>query len=187
MNSEDESRNLRVVYRIDSDDRITALNSGWKRFAEINGAPDLNDERLIGQSLWQYIADDSTVRIYEILLREIRQDCASLTFPFRCDSPEMRRYMEMNLVACGEGSVEFRSRIVRTELRNQKVFCQHASVAAKKLLLRCSFCNRVRFEENWSDVVDAAAKILDREIPMQVCYAVCETCDSEINSRCFRR
>jgi hypothetical protein len=185
MDPADSPNDADVVYRIDAQDRIISLNTGWTRFAQINDAPHLDCDRLIGRSIWQFIVDEDTSRIYELLLREVRENRPSLTFPFRCDSPEMRRYMEMSLVACGQSSVEFRSRIVDTEPRDQKVYFQYVTVAARGLLLRCSFCNRIQYQGRWSDVATVAGTILDRELPLQVCYAICEACNSKISERCF--
>jgi hypothetical protein len=185
MDANNQADNLDVVYRIDAQDRIVKVNIGWTRFAEINGASHLDRDQLIGQPIWEFIVDKDTSRIYEVLLREVRENCQTLTFPFRCDSPEMRRYMEMGLVACGQGCVEFRSRMVRTERRERRLYCQYTAVPAQGLLLRCSFCNRVRYQGEWVDVATAADTILDRDMPLQVCYAICSACSSTISDRCF--
>ena len=58
-------------------------------------------------------------------------------------------------------------------------------MAARKLLLRCSFCNHVNFQGSWLDVTEAANRVLDQELPLQVCYAVCDGCQSVIRDRCF--
>ena len=46
-----------VLYRIDIDDRLAELNDGWLAFAQANGGDALHPSKILGRSLWEFIAD----------------------------------------------------------------------------------------------------------------------------------
>ena len=183
MSSEEVQDARPVSAVIDERDRSVSVNSGWSEVAQANDAEHLDSRTLIGKPIWDFIVDVDTTRIYEVLLGEVRRKKSELAFPFRCDSPDMLRQMEMRLKACGQGGVEFQSRTLRTEPRDRRAFFKYAAFAAKGIFLRCSFCNLVQFEGQWTDVCSAAEHLLDRDIPIQVCYAICGQCDAALKSR----
>ncbi len=45
----------RLLYQIDRDDVIAAVDDAWAPFAQANQAPQLTD--VLGQSVWDHVAD----------------------------------------------------------------------------------------------------------------------------------
>ena len=98
-----------IVYRVDGEDRIVAVNGAWNAFASANGGGAITASRIIGRNLFEFVTDATTQQLYRQMLARIRggQD---LTYTYRCDSPDRRRLMEMEMRLVDDaGSVEFRS------------------------------------------------------------------------------
>ena len=45
-----------VIYRLDERDCLVAMNRKWKDFAIGNEATELAEDRLLGESLWRFVA-----------------------------------------------------------------------------------------------------------------------------------
>ena len=93
----------RFDYALDGSDVIVSLGEAWLRFARENGAPELCRESVVGRSLWEYVTGDTTRQLYQAIFRRVRDRGETLVLPFRCDSPERFRFMEL-AIGCGEGS-----------------------------------------------------------------------------------
>ena len=81
-------------YEIDASDVITQVNRHWEEFAEANDAPGLG-ARVVGTWLWKHFAGMEVKYIYRTLLERVRESGQSVSIPFRCDSPELRRRMSL--------------------------------------------------------------------------------------------
>ena len=84
------------VHRIDRDDVIVFLDDEWKGFARENGAAGLAD--IAGRSLWDFVVGADVRDVYRQMLDRVREDGGSIGFPFRCDAPALRRFLEMEIV-----------------------------------------------------------------------------------------
>lgn len=87
-----------TIYTVDLDGRITNANRSWSRFAQNNGAPQLSDPHVRGNSIWDAIGDpaarEQVERAME-LLRTGRSSTVSWEFP--CSSPEEERVFLLQL------------------------------------------------------------------------------------------
>src|SRR5947209_973097 len=88
----------RFPYRVA--DRLVEVNDAWTRFAHNNGAPELAPDAVLGRSLWTFIADPTTRRLYEALVARAREG-SPRTVPYRCDVPAAKRLMRMTITADG--------------------------------------------------------------------------------------
>ena len=82
-----------------------ARNCPGKRSSGFNGAGGSD------QPLWRFIADPETTYLYKQIFAKIRSGKSPVRIPFRCDSPECRRFMEMKLSLLAGDSIEFLSKI----------------------------------------------------------------------------
>lgn len=173
-----------VSYTIDADDVIVEVSSSWQEFAKENYAVGLTEREVVGQSLWEFIKDDSTRSLYKVLLRAVRNKGQAISFPFRCDSPRMRRYMVMNVTPHASGQVSFTNELVETRSRNPEIFFQNTLGANKLYYVMCSVCNKVRpyEEDEWLEVEEAFESLAHLDDPVQVVYEVCETCSNAMHS-----
>ena len=107
------------IYRIDAQDRILFANDNWFAFARENGVTVLDPARVIGRVLGDFLCHSETKHLFETLLAKVRATGASVALTYRCDSPDRRRFMEFQIQAHPRREVEFRSRILRQEMRDR--------------------------------------------------------------------
>lgn len=179
-----------TIWRVGPDDLITAVAGGWDAFATANGAPTLASDAVVGRSLFQFIAGEEPQRIYRLLLLAVRGERGTLTVPFRCDSPEERRYMQLELSAEEDGAVEFRGTLLRAEPRPPRRLLDHARRRGPGLLVSCSFCLRIRGpDESWLELDDAVARLelLGAAPPPRLVHGVCSECLGSLRRRLGER
>jgi hypothetical protein len=63
------------------------MNRKWILFAEENGAPELADERLIGEPLWRYVEGSEVTRIYREVFWRSASSASKSSFPFAAIRP----------------------------------------------------------------------------------------------------
>ena len=105
-------------YIIDLKDVVVAVSKNWQSFSDRNmGGSACLPENIIGSSLWNHICDAETKHLYQIILHKVREHGRQAKFPFRCDSPSERRFLNLSVIPIKDGSVHFKSEIVKTESR----------------------------------------------------------------------
>ena len=165
-----------VVYRLDPEDRIVEVNETWKRFARGNDAAELADG-VLGRSLWDFITDSTTATIYRDLLVRVR-DGRTMTFPFRCDAPALRRWMRMTMRPLVRRAVLFESEILEEARASAALWARYARRGGE-LVCVCSWCKRVRIDDqHWMETdaaVDALALFIGQPPPM-LTHGMCPTC-----------
>lgn len=166
-------------YRVDSKDRITWVSPRWLAFAQENGAPELTEQRVVGRSLWEYVDGDATRAVYEKLHRQVRQQGEPVVVPFRCDSPSLRREMQLTIRSEHEGLLLYESAIVMSAPCSPVNVLDLSLPRSLSFLTMCSCCKRVLIEpDGWLEISDASVrlKVLDTPRPPQLAYDVCPAC-----------
>lgn len=169
-----------LFYRLDRKDTIVDVGGAWDRFANENDGQSLTAERIRGQSLFAHIVGTATREFVWTLLDAARKLQQPVTRCYRCDSPTLKRYMEMTIEPDPRGLLLVRHRLLSTEpLQRPIVFKVAASGTARRaLIVRCSSCNRVRAEGAWLEPEAALSK---GQVPTdqgvaRVAYGVCSDC-----------
>lgn len=173
----------KFVYRIDLNDRVVFANANWYDFARENDADELCAEAIIGRSLWEFIVDEATQDLFKILLSRIRQTGVSVTLPFRCDGPDLRRFMEVTLVPTDGLDVEFQNRIVRLESRKSVPLLKQDIPRTDELLLTCGWCKKIMLPgRRWVDVEVAVSELRLFDAPSlpRLSHGICEPCANSI-------
>ncbi|UPT74811.1 MAG: hypothetical protein M0D55_03580 [Elusimicrobiota bacterium] len=167
-----------VVYRIDAQDRIVSAGPAWDRFAVANASPHLVSEKIVSRSLWDFITDTTTRLLYRDLLKRARAGNA-LSFPFRCDSSETRRFLEMTANAAGDGSVEFKVRTLAVEKRAPQPLLESGARSAEPALRMCGWCKKMPVGDAWIEVEQAVAtlRLLEAPVLPAVSHGICEDCE----------
>jgi hypothetical protein len=171
-----------LSYTLDPDDAITAVTGDWDRFALDNGGDESLSTKVIGRRLDHFISGDVTLMFVRTLLMSARTLKRTVQRPYRCDSPQLKRFMEMTIVPRGNGVLEVCHRQVRSEPYRYSLPVTAAMPGAgSNFVKRCSLCQRIRVGQMWSEVDDAvlegrlqpgaAAKLV-------VVYGVCPDCMS---------
>lgn len=170
-----------IVYRVDAQDRIVSVNGAWNAFASANGGATIVSTRIIGRNLFEFITDATTQQLYRQMLARIRSG-QDLQYTYRCDSPDRRRLMEMEMrLADDAGSVEFRSVSLEEHARAPLHVSQAdgADDAEDTALQRsCGWCNRLEVEGEWLEIEDALPKLrfMEHERPATLTHGMCDEC-----------
>jgi hypothetical protein len=167
------------VYRVDSEDQILYVNSAWCDFAQENGASTLDAESVLHRSLWEFIEDEETRHIFQIILKRVRTDRAVKTVPYRCDAPNLRRFMELQMRSTSNDEVEFRSRVVREEPRESVRLMEDDVVRSDEFLRMCGWCKQVCVEtDRWVEVEAAVLelRLFHAAAVPRLTHGICPTC-----------
>lgn len=165
-----------LYYLLDGRDRIADAGGAWDRFAMENDGNDILRERVIGSSIYDHVVGDTSGMFLRTLLSSVRLLGRPLTRPYRCDSPDTKRFMEMTLVAEEDDSVRLSHRLVRSEPFGQR-FIFTVERGRQAFLVRCSMCNRVKRSNHWMEPeVAAQTGEFQAGQPQSVIYGVCPRC-----------
>lgn len=166
-------------YAIDGNNVIVSLGEDWLRFARENGAPELSRESVIGHCLWEYVAGEATRQLYEVMFRRVRDEGRMLVLPFRCDSPERFRFMQL-AIESGEGrELRLSGRLLREQVRPLLKLLDRLVVRSSDPLAICSVCLRVQIlGTTWVEAEEAVERLdlfASSELP-PLDYRVCGNC-----------
>lgn len=178
----EDADNREFVHRIDRDDRICFVNAAWLAFAEENGWNTTAD-RVLGSLIMSQIADAETRHIYRLLIDKARDGSRPARFRYRCDSPDLRRFMEMRISNAGQGQVEFRSRSLRIERREPvRVLDATMRKRSTEILNMCSWCKAVYAQSAWLDLEEAVQRlgILAESALPAISHGICPACSGQM-------
>lgn len=166
-------------YDLDQQLIITGLGPGWDAFAFENAAAELVSPNPIGQPLMKFIADATTVHLYELLFERVARDKRAITIPIRCDAPGLRRYLHLTVSARPTGGYRVATSLIRAEPR-QPVGLLAAHVGRGGHVVMCGWCKRVHVEQQWLEVEQAivALGIFEGQLPPQVTHGICDACQT---------
>jgi hypothetical protein len=170
-----------VVYRIDAHDGLAFVNEEWDRFAVANGSGHLLSERILSRSLWDFVSDATTRQLYREMLIGVRAG-RRLRFPFRCDSADCRRFLEMDARLIEDGAVEFQVRTLALEKRPPQAILDGGGERSGAFLRMCGWCKKVPHGEDWIEIEDAAAKLglFDSASLPAISHGICEACEQRM-------
>ncbi|MBD3233571.1 MAG: hypothetical protein GF315_07585 [candidate division Zixibacteria bacterium] len=133
---------------------------------------------LIGHSLWEFIKNEETVHIYRTLIHRIRNENRNVIYPFRCDSPSRRRFMEMHILPHKGKSLEFRSRIIREEHRPFQRFLDIDEPRNDSFIVMCGWCKAVATKDGWAQIEEAVdiLKLFEMQILPEISHGICKEC-----------
>jgi len=170
---------LSVVYRINAADIIEDVNDAWARFAIENDAPLLATE-VIGRSIWDYIAGPEVRHVYASVFERVRKQHCQLSFPFRCDSPELYRAMRLSISPMSEGRIELCSVLetIRTQPRTLDILQRKAGSSPSSVVQMCSWCKAIALGAEWKSIEQAMEELslFTQESMPGVVHALCDSC-----------
>lgn len=170
-------------YVVDSRDVIAAVSDSWNCFAVQNGAPELQRERVVGRPLWDFVSGAEVRYIYAQILDRVRASDAPVLLPFRCDSPERRRFMRLSISPILEGALQLDAVLVREEQRPTLVLLEPEASRSEQVLILCSWCKRARVDaDDWLDL-EAAVPRLDLlgRSPPRLSHGICSSCERKLS------
>jgi hypothetical protein len=173
------TRSEGMSYTLDRSDTIVAVSGNWDNFAlDNNGEKTLSDQ-VVGRKLDQFITGDDTRMFVRTMIMSARTLRRPIYRPYRCDSPKLKRFMEMTVLPRDGGAVE----VIHRELHSEPVFHNIPIIAApvgtcRAYLKRCSLCNRVQAQGVWSEIDEAinTQRLETSASSLKVIYGVCPDC-----------
>ena len=177
--------NSDIHYRITADDRIVAVNDAWTAFAANNNGPT-EVATTIGRSIWDSLADDTTVQLYQAIVQRVRNGGKAVRFSFRCDSPDRKRLLGMEISPAHAGAVDFRISTVAEESRETvALLADSTGPRSDELLTICSWCKSVRLPNNEWVQIENAVEVLGlfggAALPY-VTHGMCTSCFDTMNA-----
>ncbi|MEM7167483.1 MAG: hypothetical protein AAF581_18635 [Planctomycetota bacterium] len=173
-----------VEYSVDRNDCVRSVGAAWFEFACGNKAQNLTSEAVVGRPLWDFIANDQVRHIYQILLDRVRSLRETLVVPFRCDGPDVRRFMELQLTPVTNEGVRLEARLVREERREFIRLLGADPHRSDEFVTICSWCKKVQHDGRWLDLEAAVARqglFVANELP-QLTHGICEQCTQQFKS-----
>jgi hypothetical protein len=167
------------IYRVDRDDRISFVNDEWVAFAMENGLSELLARGVVGKSLWDFIVDPSVQRLYQELFHRVRVKKSKPKIPYRCDSPDCRRVMHMEVFASPDGEIHLINRILQQEFRPSVSILESSADRSSDSVAVCSMCKKIRLRENtWYEIEESAAILgMSHSGPYpQLSHSICDGC-----------
>jgi hypothetical protein len=161
------------IYTLDKQDRISALNGGWDEFANKNGGKNLSSQDICGRKIWDFVTGDATRMWLEALFQLTRLRGTSIERPYRCDSPNLKRFMRMRIDEQG-GNLRVEHEILSTEQRVAPVHIRYGAHVKKRNRHLCSICGRLN-DGYWQEPCPEHAEVPEGIL---VIYTVCEDCRS---------
>lgn len=178
-----------LSYWIDSVNVIRRVDEDWDRSMDPDSWTDrAASNGIIGKSLFDFISDDVTRMYIAAMVESVRVLPKTLFRPYRCDTPELKRFMMMTVTPEDDGLIRVSHALLRSEPMAKKAFFQALSYAesskstafqSKMAILgigfiRCSLCNRI-CQVGQNDWLEADALTVTNEA-IRVVYGLCPDC-----------
>lgn len=157
-----------VVYWLDAADRILRVSPGWDVFARANGGEALLGEAVLGQPLRRFVSGDPTRMWLDAVLSLARLKGAAVERAYRCDCPDMKRFMRMQVVPEPGGVLRLEHRILSVEPREPVHFVPWRGGQGRPVA-RCSLCCRIQQDGQWTEAAPCSEAY-------PVIYTVCPEC-----------
>ena len=173
-----EQRPANCSYALDHRLVITSVGAGWDEFAIDNNAPELVSPAPVGRPLMSYVTDVTTVHLYEQIFQRAARAKRAITFPIRCDAPNLRRFLDVTITPDSAGGFLVSTALVRAEARDAIVLFGTDVPNYEGTLMMCGWCKRVDLKGKWVDVEQAVAslRMFEWHRQPQLSHGMCEVC-----------
>lgn len=168
------------VYRVDNRGRLCYVNTHWLDFAAENDWP-VTAAEVLGKPLMASVSDPQLRYLYGLLMARLRDGAGPFRFPYRCDAPDCRRYMRMEMLYCHDArEIEFRSQIRRIERRTTQDLLDARHPTDQRELDICSSCKRVSTCRGWMELEDSviSLRLFDCDRLPRTRHCLCPGCAS---------
>lgn len=166
-----------LSYWLDVGDVIVEVSPDWENFAQENGGDGIEAKKVLGRNLLSFVHGDVTRMYVRSLVQSARMLRRPICRTYRCDSPDMRRFMEMRLTLESSGLLRWEHRTLRTEPLSRRIeFAVGSAGRSRRIVVRCSICNRLKAPGGWCepDCYEAPLPAVEATVP--VIYGVCPDC-----------
>lgn len=166
-------------YIVDECNRIESIDEAWSSFAKRNKAQALTGDATLCQDINSFISCKKSQELYDMLMHTVRTKKKVIEFPFRCDSPEVRRFMRMEMIPLDNEKIAFKSSLEREEAREPLALLDISTERTIKIITICSWCKRIKQDElHWlstEDAVEHMGLFGKKTLPM-LSHGICPGC-----------
>jgi hypothetical protein len=177
-----------LSYHVDGQNRIAQVGPNWDAFALANDAPEVCARKVLNRPLMDFLSGFETKHLYDIMLSKVRSTRNPLTVPFRCDAPDLRRFMELTMRPREGGGIEFQTVVLREEARTPTILLDRTSRRGGGPVLMCAWCKKVNVQGEWLEVEDAVAKLQLFQEPVvpELTHGICSSCRAQVETEMAR-
>lgn len=172
----------KLIYWLDSVNVIQRVDEDWDRYMDSESWTErAASQCIIGKPLFDFICDDMTRMYIASMIESVRVLPKTLFRPYRCDTPELKRFMMMIVTPEDNGLIRVSHELLRTEPMVKKTSFQTVTHTKQSKIImsgihfiRCSVCNRISEvgQNNWLEA-DALAGSNET---IRVYYGLCPNC-----------
>lgn len=167
------------IWIIDGADKIVHVNDEWLAFAAENAELQLTASVVLNQVIWRFIQGKEINYLYQQICTRVRAGKSPVKFPFRCDSPDCRRFMEIQLSLLPGDAIRFIAHILREEWRDPVNLLDASRDRSGEFLKICSWCKRINIPGQGWEEIEAAIAALDlfghHSVP-RMTHTICDAC-----------
>jgi hypothetical protein len=174
-------------YYLDEADVVVCVDHWWLAFAKENNAAGLNESSVIGKVVWEFISDEPTRTLYKEIHDHVRSSGNPITVPFRCDSPTLKRYMQLSICKHVDGQLLYESALIRALPQRRLAVLGSTQKRSNAFLTMCSFCKRSLIEPSgWLEMENISLKLrmYDKQTVPELRYTVCPECANQLQHTC---
>jgi len=168
-----------VIYEVDRDGVITHVNDAWNHFARENDSPNLIADEVIGSKLADHISSIELRHLFQAVYERARIEETFITLPFRCDSPDTERLLEMRITPLQTDGLQFTINPISLSTREPIHLLNMNLDHSHGLISMCSWCKSIQVKENQWEELSAAIKDLGifetSELP-RITHGICKPC-----------
>lgn len=173
-----------LEYCVNAADQISSVNEEWLAFAEANQGSTLLAPGILGRSLWDFIGDMETQHIYGVLHNRVRSRGSPVRLSFRCDAPERRRLLQLDILPDRDLDLLYRVRTLKQESRPIVPLLDPRLSREERFVTMCGWCKRVAVSPGtWLEVEEAVAALglFDERRPPQLTHGICGECNERLS------
>jgi hypothetical protein len=171
-----------VWYAIDEADRLMEASEAYFDFAGQNEYPTAG--LCVGSLLWDSVSDSTTRLVQRSLVRRVRRFGRTLTLPFRCDGPSVRRELTLEIGRRAEtGWIQFSAATISEVQRPRQALLDLGQARGDRTITMCSWCDRFMVDRVWVEIEQAVSDLgltKGSDLP-SITYALCDRCDGMLS------
>ncbi len=172
-----------ISYVIDRNDGLASVSGGWDAFALANHGAALVSTSIHGRPLWDFLTDATTIQLYAAMLQGLRDGAPAIHFRFRCDAPDRRRLLAMDITAEADRHVRFDVTSIIEQARDSVALLDPDRRRDERILVMCGWCKRSRLTDGtWVETETAVQTMRlfeDVSLP-DMSHGMCDMCHTNI-------
>ncbi len=182
----------KLSYWLDKDNTIRKVDDFWDDSMDSESWSDRAcSKTIIGRHLFDFICDDPTRMYVSALVQLVRIIPQCLFRPYRCDTPNSKRYMRMIVSPEENDLVRVSHELLHCEPLPKKISFLTQNCTENKSLkrrngteylgvshIRCSLCNRLQpiGTNLWQEVDTLSDLMATTQDTVPVVYGICPSC-----------